>query len=390
MASAWGVAALSGLRRHAPRALLAFLLLLTLASLWLLQPTGENERLEGRRGHVDYGLPPLEHELNSSAQLQGVPAFVWEIPQLLIIGVMKAGTSALYYALCEHPRINCVAYVKEPFYLSSAEVAAQAREYHGLVQQERRRLFHLRYVQTVFNLTALSAGQVTLEASTTYLHSAAALTLITSRLMNADRIRMLVVLREPLSRALSHYNHEKRHGKQKATFGDAIAPELAILKSCHQQDTWLAQQNRLDEARPYEALYDCVQAESERYRLAKRRALPGYLFKSLYLWHLRPWLAAVPDRLHFVLHEHFRRDPITELAQLQRNIGLEEFDYESVREEITHEFQEGSRYNRFSGPMIHELALLFRAHNDLLELAIGMPLPWNEALERGHFVIPIE
>ncbi len=41
------------------------------------------------------------------------------IPQLLIVGVQKCGTSALYFALCLHPQVACAAYVKEPFHLSS-------------------------------------------------------------------------------------------------------------------------------------------------------------------------------------------------------------------------------------------------------------------------------
>jgi hypothetical protein len=40
------------------------------------------------------------------------------VPQLLIVGVQKSGTSALYFGLCMHPNVSCAAYVKEPFYLS--------------------------------------------------------------------------------------------------------------------------------------------------------------------------------------------------------------------------------------------------------------------------------
>ncbi len=44
------------------------------------------------------------------------------------------------------------------------------------------------------------------------------------------QIRFLVVLRDPVSRAYSHWQHELRHGKEtRTTFAEATKDELEVL-----------------------------------------------------------------------------------------------------------------------------------------------------------------
>jgi hypothetical protein len=74
---------------------------------------------------------------------------------------------------------------------------------------------------------------------------------------------------------------------------------------------------------------------------------------------------------------------------VQAFLGLPGFDYAQVKDIITHEFQEGSRYGTESGPFIRQLVELFYPHNRLLALETGLTIDWTEQLEAKHFVIPL-
>lgn len=48
----------------------------------------------------------------------------------------------------------------------------------------------------------------------------------------------------------SQYNHERRRKKTTATsFEEAVMPEYTIIKRCHEQDEWMANQGKIDEVR---------------------------------------------------------------------------------------------------------------------------------------------
>eukprot|EP00730_Choanoeca_flexa_P002839 TRINITY_DN11199_c0_g3_i1.p2 TRINITY_DN11199_c0_g3~~TRINITY_DN11199_c0_g3_i1.p2 ORF type:complete len:390 (+),score=48.62 TRINITY_DN11199_c0_g3_i1:2485-3654(+) len=375
------------------------LLLLQLSSLF--KPTSK------RYGHVDpyQSLQRLKQEARldsalggshvnpSSANTSLTDSPLWLWPQLLVIGFMKSGTSALYYALCEHPSVACAAKVKEPFYLSSEATGEFLTSYSNMMSVQARKTFHLQYLETCFNLSDIQPHQITLEASTTYVHSASALAMISEHLLNAKSIKLLVMVREPVSRAYSQYNHARRRKKTKAaTFEEAVMPELTIIQRCHSEDDWLASQRSggvYNETRPYQGLYACIEAASNLYARQHKAKLPGYLLKSLYLWHLRPWLQRFGQRIRVIVHQQYRKRTVETMDQVQQYLSLPRFDYTQVQETITHEFQEGSQYTQQSGPFIRQLAELFDPHNRLLALETGLDIQWQAQLEAQHYRIPL-
>ena len=107
------------------------------------------------------------------------------LPQALLIGVQKSGTSALYFNLCLHPGVACAAVVKEPFYLSQPSTERFIRQCGGLggripsrhahspgralrrhqnyMDRAAQVAFHQAYLSTCFNLSKIQPGQITLE-----------------------------------------------------------------------------------------------------------------------------------------------------------------------------------------------------------------------------------
>eukprot|EP00049_Salpingoeca_infusionum_P007061 m.115150 g.115150 ORF g.115150 m.115150 type:complete len:427 (+) comp13553_c0_seq9:171-1451(+) len=328
------------------------------------------------------------------------------LPQLMIIGVQKSGTSAMYFSLCLHPQVNCVAYVKEPFFLSLPSTARYLADYSTTANAALRQQFHATYAASCFNISQLADNEVTLEASTTYFESTTAYEAISGHLENSDSVQLMVLLREPVSRAYSHYQHDmRRHGMKEDgvrnpknpfhsekfdTFSSAVQEELDILQHCRLVDELHSVHNvPQHEIFDYAAYYECVRRSVDAFQRKHKRKLPGYLLKGLYYGNIQQWLIRFPTRLHVVVYEDFRANPVNVLNPLVRNLNLSPFDYNTVKDEVFHEYQEGSRYNKMAGPLIQSIAEEFATHNDLLAHLLGRQLTWNEQLKQAGYVVPI-
>eukprot|EP01147_Barroeca_monosierra_P001185 gene1185-4399_t len=348
-----------------------------------------------------YMLPRPEHfppnAANASKLTDLQREIASQIPNFLIIGVQKCGTSALYFSLCKHPNVTCAARVKEPFFLSQTPSTRYLARYASYSMPSMRVHFHLTYAATCFNLDILEPGQATLEASTTYFESDTAFDIISSHLLNAHHIKLLVILREPVSRAYSHYQHDMRrnglkpnqprnpnnpyHSERFDSFISATKEELDILRHCREVDELHARNNLPHKERfDYEAFYQCVNDAADIFRRKYKRQLPGYLFKGLYYGRIRKWAQAFPNRLHIMLYDQFRFDPVAELNTIQYFLGLPNYNYKTILDDISHEYQEGSRYPKLGGAEIRQICEEFFPHNQLLAKFTGIQIPWNEKL----------
>jgi len=156
------------------------------------------------------------------------------LPNFLIVGTGKAGTTSLHSYLQQHPQIY-MSPVKEPTYFASeirADYLEQALQRH-LAKQTRylaRRLNdglpvkpmgwltsdwndYLRLFQHVGDEVAVG------EASPIYLWSPTAAANIHERIPDA---RIVMVLRDPAERAYSQYLHQLTVGLTKATFHEHL------------------------------------------------------------------------------------------------------------------------------------------------------------------------
>lgn len=132
------------------------------------------------------------------------------LPNFLIIGAMKAGTTSLYRALSYHPRI----------FLS------EDKEPETLVRNNSVELIHRDYKAMFYRAPI---GSMKGEASTAY-----------AKLPDYPRIpekalqaigvdlKVLYITRDPISRTISHYKHDFGLSKIDIPFSDAIRerPEL--------------------------------------------------------------------------------------------------------------------------------------------------------------------
>lgn len=142
-----------------------------------------------------------------------------DLPDFIIIGAPKAGTTSLHRYLATHPQIYMTP-DKEPRYMAHPDVrptyrGGTARKYNREVTwrfDEYRRLFAGRRDELV-------AG----EASPLYMWSPVAAETIHRLVPEA---KLVAILRDPVSRAYSHFFHNRRLGREPlADFGAALAAE---------------------------------------------------------------------------------------------------------------------------------------------------------------------
>jgi Sulfotransferase domain len=145
---------------------------------------------------------PVRKVLRGTYRAYGLAtASMRPLPDFLILGAQKAGTTALYAYLRWHPQITGPSFKEVSFF----------DRHH--VRGERWYRAHL---------PARPSGKIVGEASPSYLFHPLAHERVAQMLPSA---RLIVLLRNPVDRAFSHYQHEVALGREPLSFEDAIDRE---------------------------------------------------------------------------------------------------------------------------------------------------------------------
>jgi hypothetical protein len=137
------------------------------------------------------------------------------LPDLLIIGAQRAGTSSLYRYLRMHPHI--------------AGPLRKEVDYFGFRFERGERWYRANFPLTARRELAhrLDRPFLTFEATPDYLLHPLAARRAHQLLPDA---RIVVLLRDPVERAISHYGHAVRHGWETLPLQDALAAEEERLQ----------------------------------------------------------------------------------------------------------------------------------------------------------------
>jgi len=133
------------------------------------------------------------------------------LPDFIIIGAQKCGTTSLFHYLAQHPQL-VPSWRKEVHYFDG-----------GLQEGKDNYVRGPGWYRSNFPLrAALAAGQQVFEASPLYIFHPLAAERMAGMLPG---VRLVLMLRNPSERAVSHYFHQQRKGREKLSLAEALARE---------------------------------------------------------------------------------------------------------------------------------------------------------------------
>jgi len=258
------------------------------------------------------------------------------LPDFLIIGAQRAGTTSLHRYLEEHPLV-CTASVKEVHYFD---------KHHRRGLAWYRSFFPTRpYVRL---LQRVRGGRCRVGESTPYyLFHPHAPRRVFQTLPSA---KLVVLLRDPVDRAYSHYHHAIRMGLDDApTFEEALAREEERLAG--EREKMVADETYFSFAHQHHA-----------YRAR------GIYVDQLLTW--RQWFPA--ERLLVLKSEDLYEDPARTFERVLRFLDLPDRKPSGF-----------PSHNRGRNPAIdpavrRRLAGFYAPHNRRLEELLGEELGWGE------------
>ena len=253
------------------------------------------------------------------------------LPHAIIFGVMKCGTEALSTFLSIHPDIAMQLKLQTVMYFN--------KNYMKGLDWYRN------------EMPCSSNGQITMEKSPQYFTSR----FVPERIheMNSS-IKLIAIVREPISRAISHYSHVRniKPGLYPLSFEQTIVDQLDHIDRSHET-----------------------------------------ILKSLYSVHLRRWLEYFKiDQIHIVDGDNFKLHQTDELNKVEHFLGLRRYitpNHFVYNEEkgfyclnVTGHADcmakgKGRHHPEVSVTMIERLKQFFKPYNEDLFKIIGRRFDWG-------------
>jgi len=261
-------------------------------------------------------------------ELRRPTARVRSLPQFLIIGTQRGGTTSLYHYLAAHPDVRRPVR-KEIQYFTLHHERGQG------------------WYRAHFPVSATNRGGATFEATPYYLFHPHAPARAAATLPDS---KIIALLRDPASRAFSHWQHSRMRGLEPLAFDEALDAEAERLAG--------------EEAR--------LTADPS-YRSDPHRTW-SYATRGEYAAQLERWLAVYPREQLLVLRsEDLYRDPAGTHARTLEFLGLPVVTLDEypryTRRMAGEEMPAASR---------RRLQTYFRPHNERLAALVGPAMRWDD------------
>lgn len=257
------------------------------------------------------------------------------LPDFVILGAAKAGTTSLFGWLSDHPFV-APARQKEVHYFDYNYFRGEGWYRKHFPRRDERDRFAAEHGRPF----------VTGEASPSYLSHQWAPQRLASLLPHA---KLLIVLRNPVDRAYSQFQMSRREGEEPLeSFAQAIAaeearlePERARMLSDHWYNSWPI---------------GCW----------------SYLMRSRYAEQIERWMQLFArEQFHFLSLEQLSADPQGTLARVHEFLGLSPHEYRQLP--ALHV----ARYDSIGTSERERLAEYFRPHNERLYELVGIDFGWE-------------
>jgi hypothetical protein len=253
-----------------------------------------------------------------------VTSFGRALPNAIILGAQKAGTTYLFDLLEKHPEVSA-SFRKEVQFFGYR---------YGRGMGWYRSWFPFRW----------QAKKVVLEGTPFYLYHPRCAERIHSHLPAA---RLIVLLRDPVQRAYSSYQDQCRRGAETLSFADALAKEDERTADDHQH-------------------FDDIHHPLKAVRVFSYRRY------GIYHEQLARYLAVFPRESLLILRsETFFSDTKGTVARVCRHLGISEWEPPALPPSNS-----GGKYSSLDPKVAEELRAFYRPHNQRLYELIGEDFGW--------------
>jgi hypothetical protein len=216
------------------------------------------------------------------------------LPNFIIFGVSRSGTTSLYQYLVQHPNIEpCV--IKEPRFFDM---------YFDRGLNWYKMNFPSQVQKFIFNKIK-HKKLITGEASGAYLHNPHT----AKRIYNLNsNMKLILLMRNPVDRAFSHYKRKVKNGSEKLSFEQVIDQEQLRING--EMEKMEKNQNY------YSPIYHSL----------------SYLNTGFYAEHLKKWLNYFPLKQILILENgELSRDPQMVYDQVIEFLGLPKWKLSNYR-----------------------------------------------------------
>ena len=289
-----------------------------------------------RKKTVQQEILRLERELRAVKERAAGEPKTSALPDFVVIGGKKCGTSFLYHLLSQHPLV-------EP---------ASAKELHFF---DRHFDEGVEWYRRCFPQPKIKDGRMTITGEgTPYMHSR----LVPERMVEViPRARLIVLLRNPVDRAYSDYQQVVSKGRETRTFEEAVCLEGTMR-------TQEARSFGKEETTPEGGDSAGLDDNSE------------YLSRGVYLDQLLRWLRFFNKEQMLVLKsEDFFEGPAETLRVAYGFLGLPEWEPEAS-EIKPKKLNKGDYEGEMDPTTRRRLEEYFGPHNRRLYDLLGKDLGW--------------
>ncbi len=261
------------------------------------------------------------------------------MPDFMIIGTQRGGTTSLYNYLLAHPQIAAA---------TKKEVHFFDRHFQHGIPWYRAQFPSL--IQGDMGETIGRQGVITGEASPYYLfhpHAPARAALV------VPKTKLIVLLRNPVDRAYSHYYHNIKRRYETLSFEEALA----------QEETRTRDEGQRLAADPHYFSYN-----HKHYT---------YLARGMYADQLQRWMNSFPQEQFFILKsEDFYATPDRKLKEIFLFLGLP--DVACVQQQEYKQLN-SSTYSqaKMEPEMRKRLLTYFEPYNERLSTLLGRDFGWQ-------------
>ena len=272
--------------------------------------------------------------LSVSGIFRGITGRFRILPDFIIIGANKCGTTSLYDYLIQHENIHSALW-KELFFFD---------RYYPRGMNWYRANFPFIY-KKFFKEKFSKEKFITGEASPTYLIHPLTPKRIQKEL---PKVKLIVLLRDPVDRAFSHYQMEKRLGYETLSFEDALEIEEKRLEG--EREKMIEDENYFS------------------YDLQKF----SYLTRGIYIDQLKNWLEVFPkDQLLVLQTEEFLENPSKIYKHVLKFLGLPETDLKSYKKLNV------GNYNTMDKKIREKLIEFYKPYNQRLYKYLKTNFNWG-------------